>query len=127
VPLATLNQAKLIPAHGGHGGQVGRLPPGHAGGEGALGLRESAAEPLSRSQVPLGDGFQQPLAVTKHGQSPRGEHGRGLGVTAEIGEIASAEGVRRGDVHQPAAGSAGSGLERLSGSVRRRALGRFEQ
>ena len=79
-------------------------PPGDAGHEGALGLREPPAEPLSHGQESLDDGTQQPLAFASLGQGPGGERGRGLGVTAELGQVGAVQGNMRRDVHQQAAG-----------------------
>ena len=106
---------------------AGGPEPCDAGYESALGRRQVAAEPFGDGQKSLGDGTWQRFFLTGLGQHTAGQHGCGLGVTAELGEIGLAQCLQRGKVHEQAGGPADGGLERLLGRARGRALGRVEQ
>ena len=128
--LGALHLAEVLAAPGGDGGLAGRPPPGDGRRQHMLGVRELAAQPLGPGQLPAGDGFQQPLALTDLGQGPRRERGRAFVVAAEHGEVGTPERDRRGDIRQRAHGSAGRRLEGLIGHARsacQRALGRFQR
>ena len=125
--LSALNLAVLIAAPCGRSVLAGRPPPGDAGHEGAFGLREPTAEPLSPGQKSLGGGTQQPLSPAALGQGPRSEGDRTLGFTAELGEIATMERDRRGDIDQHAGSPAGRRLAGVIGRACGRAVGVIEQ
>ena len=120
-----LGELDAVPC--GQSGLAGRLPPGGAGREGALGFREPATEPLGHGQESPGGRAQQPLALAALGQGPRGERRPGFGVAAELGEKATTDRDQRRDIHQHAAGPADGRLERLPGRARGRPLGRVQQ
>jgi hypothetical protein len=86
------------------------------------GLGKPAAQQLGPGQVPAGDGFQQPLALTKIGQGPAAERDRALGVPAELGQGSTPERYRRGDVRQQARVPAYGRLEVLLISTRDRTV-----
>ena len=125
-PPGALDLAEFIPARCGHSEQVGRMPPSDAVHQGALGLRQPAAEPPRYGQLPPGDRVQQPLTLADRGQGLGGERSRALGVTAELGEIAAIDRDICGDIHQHAGGPADGGLERLIGRAPGRAFGGVE-
>ena len=88
---------------------------------------EPAAEPFGDGQVPLGEGFHQPLASAELGQDPLRERGRVLGVSAKLGEIAAVKCDQRGDIDQHAARPPGRRLEWFLSCACGRALGCAEK
>ena len=111
--LSVLNPAQFVAFPGSPGRQADGPPSVDTLREGALGFVEPTVKPLGYGQLPLRDRPQYPLALADLGQGLRTELSRTFGVTAELGEVTTAECDHRGDIHQQAASPADRGLERL--------------
>ena len=72
-------------------------------------------------------GAQYPFFWFALGQGLRGERSRGLGITAELGEIAAMERGQGRDIDQEAGRDTGRRLERLIGPAGGRALNRLQE
>ncbi len=110
---------------------VGRLPPGDAGGDGALGLGELAVEPRGGPDVGVGERVQPPFAVADLGQRSGCMGLRGVAVAAREGDERAPEGDHGGHVRQAAEVPADGRLERFVGrfvgGVGERPLGGVEE
>ena len=106
---------------------AGLAPPGDAGREGAFGLGEPATQPFGHGQESVHSGAQYPFFWFALGQGLRGERGRGLGVAAELGEIAAMQRGQGRDIDQEAGRHTGGRLEWLIGPVGGRALDRVQE
>jgi hypothetical protein len=111
--LGALDLAEVIGAPRGQDRVAGRPPPGDAGYEGTLGLRQPTALPFGSGQVPAGHTGEHPLSLVQFGQGPAGEGDRPRGVAAEMGKGGTLLGDPGRDVGQQARGPADRGLVRL--------------
>ena len=86
-----------------------------------------AAQPFGHGQESVCDGARQPFSGFDLGQGLCGERGGGLGVAAELGEIAAVQRGQGRDIDQVAGCHAGRRLERLIGPVGGRAVNSVQE
>ena len=121
--LGALDLADEVVAPDRHVMLACRPPPVGNRLQRALGLFEPAAQPVGHGQLRPGNGFQHPLAPPDSGQGLCCERGHGFGVTAELGEVSTAQCNRGWDIRQQARGGTDRRLEGLIGRIRQRAFG----